>query len=113
VILAGEGTLEMKHLPAFLQNRPLAAATAPDAPAAEDRDTIRLPIGATVGEAEKELILRTLEHTNNNKTRAAEILGISLKTLHNKLREYKREGRRRSGRIGLAAEPRARGGKPR
>jgi len=88
VILAGEGTLEMKHLPAFLQNRPLAAATAPDAPAAEDRDTIRLPIGATVGEAEKELILRTLEHTNNNKTRAAEILGISLKTLHNKLREY-------------------------
>jgi len=49
---------------------------------------VHFPIGATVGEAEKELILRTLEHTNNNKTRAAEILGISLKTLHNKLREY-------------------------
>ena len=39
-------------------------------------------------EAEKGLILRTLEHTKNNKTRAAEILGISLKTLHNKLKEY-------------------------
>jgi DNA-binding NtrC family response regulator len=38
--------------------------------------------------AEKVLILRTLEHTRNNKTRAAEILGISLKTLHNKLKEY-------------------------
>jgi transcriptional regulator with PAS, ATPase and Fis domain len=88
VILAGEGTLEMKYLPAFLQNRPFAAATAPDAPADDDRETVRFPIGATVGEAEKELILRTLEHTNNNKTRAAEILGISLKTLHNKLREY-------------------------
>jgi DNA-binding NtrC family response regulator len=41
-----------------------------------------------VEEAEKGLILRTLEHTNNNKTRAADILGISLKTLHNKLKEY-------------------------
>ena len=39
-------------------------------------------------EAEKMLILKTLESTNNNKTRAAEILGISLKTLHNKLKEY-------------------------
>jgi DNA-binding NtrC family response regulator len=34
------------------------------------------------------LIVKTLESTNNNKTRAAEILGISLKTLHNKLKEY-------------------------
>jgi transcriptional regulator with PAS, ATPase and Fis domain len=88
VILAGEGTIEMKHLPAFLQNRPLAAASPAGTAAAEDRDVVRFPIGATVGEAERELILRTLEHTNNNKTRAAEILGISLKTLHNKLREY-------------------------
>ena len=45
--------------------------------------------GLAPGEdAEKGLILRTLEHTHNNKTRAAEILGISLKTLHNKLKEY-------------------------
>jgi DNA-binding NtrC family response regulator len=34
------------------------------------------------------LIVKTLESTSNNKTRAAEILGISLKTLHNKLKEY-------------------------
>ena len=34
------------------------------------------------------LILKTLEATGNNKTKAAEILGISLKTLHNKLKEY-------------------------
>jgi DNA-binding NtrC family response regulator len=41
--------------------------------------------GITVEEAERRLIVLTLEHTRDNKTRAAEILGISLKTLHNKL----------------------------
>jgi len=49
---------------------------------------IRFPIGTTVGEAERELILQTLGATGQNKTRAAELLGISLKTLHNKLKEY-------------------------
>jgi DNA-binding NtrC family response regulator len=49
---------------------------------------VRLGVGTTVEEAEKMLILKTLEATSNNKTRAAEILGISLKTLHNKLKEY-------------------------
>jgi DNA-binding NtrC family response regulator len=56
--------------------------------AREDSDALRVPIGTTVEEAERGLIVRTLEHTRNNKTRAAEILGISLKTLHNKLKEY-------------------------
>jgi DNA-binding NtrC family response regulator len=63
------------------------AATAPESGAEED-GAIRFTVGTTVEEAEKGLILRTLEHTRNNKTRAAEILGISLKTLHNKLKEY-------------------------
>jgi DNA-binding NtrC family response regulator len=39
-------------------------------------------------EAERLLILRTLEATGQNKTRAAEILGLSLKTMHNKVKEY-------------------------
>ena len=47
-----------------------------------------MPVGTTVSEAEKSLIQLTLRHTKNNKTRAAEILGISLKTLFNKLKEY-------------------------
>jgi transcriptional regulator with PAS, ATPase and Fis domain len=93
VILAGEGAIEVKHLPVFLQNRPAAAAMVtgeePSAAAApDDLESVRFQIGTTVEEAEKGLILRTLEHTSNNKTRAAEILGISLKTLHNKLKEY-------------------------
>jgi DNA-binding NtrC family response regulator len=53
-----------------------------------DANSVRVGVGTTVGEAERLLILKTLESTNNNKTRAAEILGISLKTLHNKLKEY-------------------------
>jgi len=46
---------------------------------------VGLQPGMTVEEAENQLIVLTLQHTNDNKTRAAELLGISLKTLHNKL----------------------------
>ncbi len=49
---------------------------------------MRFPVGTTVDAAERELILQTLRATGNNKTRAAELLAISLKTLHNKLKEY-------------------------
>jgi DNA-binding NtrC family response regulator len=47
--------------------------------------------GLTVAEAEQQLIEVTLQHTGGNKTRAAELLGISLKTLHNKLNRAKDE----------------------
>src|SRR5215831_7951468 len=53
-----------------------------------DLSAVKFPIGATVDAMERELILQTLTATSNNKTRAAELLGISLKTLHNKLKEY-------------------------
>ena len=53
-----------------------------------DGNTVRVGVGTTVEDAERMLILKTLESTHNNKTRAADILGISLKTLHNKLKEY-------------------------
>jgi DNA-binding NtrC family response regulator len=49
---------------------------------------IQFPLGTTVERVEELLILQTLERTNNNKTRTAELLGISLKTLHNKLKNY-------------------------
>ena len=53
-----------------------------------DLSTLKFPVGTTVDAMERELILQTLGATGNNKTRAAELLGISLKTLHNKLKEY-------------------------
>jgi DNA-binding NtrC family response regulator len=84
VILVGEGTITVQHLPANLTSSSAAVRT----DQGEDPSGISLRIGATIDEAEKLLIQRTLQHTRNNKTRAAEILGISLKTLHNKLKEY-------------------------
>jgi DNA-binding NtrC family response regulator len=84
VVVAGEGTISAAHLPL---NFGAPVADRAEAPG-DDPHMVRLKVGTTVDEAEKALILRTLEHTKNNKTRAAEILGISLKTLHNKLKEY-------------------------
>lgn len=48
-------------------------------------------IGMTLSEVEKKLILQTLELTAQNRTRAAEILGISVRTLRNKINEYKED----------------------
>jgi transcriptional regulator with PAS, ATPase and Fis domain len=73
-ILAEGEFIEPKHLP------PLGAMPAPAVGSG-----MTLEPGITVEEAERRLIVLTLEHTRDNKTRAAEILGISLKTLHNKL----------------------------
>lgn len=48
-----------------------------------------LPVGMTLREVEKRLILKTLESQRDNRTKTAEVLGISIRTLRNKLHEYK------------------------
>ncbi len=84
VIVAGEGPILLAHLPfdfgALSGSRANLRLFEPEG--------VHLPVGTTVDQAEKALIQATLLHTKNNKTRAAEILGISLKTLFNKLKEY-------------------------
>jgi DNA-binding NtrC family response regulator len=77
-ILADGQFIEPKHLPAALV-----------AVGEKVQPTLALSPGTSVEEAERRLIQMTLEHTRHNKTRAAEILGISLKTLHNKLNKLK------------------------
>ena len=81
-ILAAGPFIEPKHLPPGF-------TSVPSPRAALDRPEMALAPGVTVEEAERRLIVMTLEHTGDNKTRAAEILGISLKTLHNKLNKLK------------------------
>jgi len=55
-------------------------------------DTVTFPVGTPLEEIERQMILRTLEKTGNNKTKAADLLEISLKTLHNKLNSYRARG---------------------
>jgi len=57
----------------------------------ETPETSALQAGQSVGEMERKLIMTTLEQTNGNRTHAAKLLGISLRTLRNKLREYRVE----------------------
>jgi DNA-binding NtrC family response regulator len=80
VILARGDLIQPEHLPAFEPAPPAAGGPV-------------LSPGTTVHEMEERLILATLESVGGNKTRAAELLGISLKTLHNKLNRMKERDR--------------------
>ena len=59
-----------------------------------ERQGFRVPllIGATVGEIERALVLQTLARCDGNRTRAARVLGVSVRTLRNKIRQYSAEG---------------------
>ena len=104
-ILAHTGVLRSEHLPPHFGEPGYATRVAPmvggvvvqDAAGGhqahrDDDRTVRVEVGTTVDEAERQLILKTLQSTHNNKTRAAEILGITTKTLQNKLKEYSNSG---------------------
>src|SRR6266851_974579 len=104
VILAGSGMLGEEHLPPHFgepgfappptrvaHGDGLAARTVQSSEVQrylDESNSVRVEVGTTVDEAERQLILKTLHSTHNNKTKAAEILGISSKTLQNKLKEY-------------------------
>ena len=78
--LAGGGRIGVEHLPDELRSG--------GAPRGRGRGALRILPGTTVEEAERRLILATLENLQGHKTRAAEMLGISLKTLYNRLHAY-------------------------
>ncbi|WP_043359057.1 sigma-54-dependent Fis family transcriptional regulator [Belnapia sp. F-4-1] len=84
----GPEAVELTPLPppavAAMEAKPTAAA-----PAAKGVGGL---VGRKVGEVERDLILETLSHCLGNRTRAAEILGISIRTLRNKLHEYRAQG---------------------
>jgi transcriptional regulator with PAS, ATPase and Fis domain len=81
VILAGEGEIQMSHLPGQAAPKPVAPQPTPD-------NVLQIPVGRPMNEVEEAYLRLTLKHANNNKRRAAEMLGLCLRTLHNKLRTY-------------------------
>ena len=78
VLLCSGRQIVLADLPKYLFDR-------------EDSAEIHIPLGTSLDESERRIIQRTLAAQNNNKTRAAEVLGISLKTLHNKLSRYRQD----------------------
>jgi DNA-binding NtrC family response regulator len=68
---------------------PAATAVRPDAACGP---IIEMKVGSSIAEVEERIILATLEFTGGDKRRAAEILGISLKTLYNRLNVYTARG---------------------
>jgi DNA-binding NtrC family response regulator len=62
------------------------------APSLAPNEVVPLLIGSTVGEIERELVLQTLARCDGNRTRAARVLGVSVRTLRNKIRQYSAEG---------------------
>ena len=84
VILAGEGPIEESHIMMKRRDQPPPVQ-------AGGKSGLDIAVGMTIDDAEKVLIEATLRQAGNNKTRAAAVLGISTKTLHAKLRQYRLE----------------------
>jgi DNA-binding NtrC family response regulator len=83
VIIAGDGEIQLRHLPGAV-----AAARLAVVPQTTADDVLQMPVGARMEEVEEAYLRLTLKYTNDNKTRAAEILGLSLRTLHNRINSY-------------------------
>ena len=83
VIVAGEGEIHLRHLPSLLVPSPQPAVSQGEA-----GDVLQVRVGDRLSEVEEAYIRLVLRYTNNNKTRAAEIIGVSLRTLHNKINTY-------------------------
>ncbi|HMN81049.1 MAG TPA: sigma-54 dependent transcriptional regulator [Burkholderiaceae bacterium] len=95
-IMADGTTIHHVPLPDHPQpaaGRETPAAAAPPAPAPADTGpTFTVRVGTPIAEVERQLILATLQLCGNVKDKTAETLGISLKTLYNRLRDYEQQG---------------------
>jgi len=87
-IIAGEGLIQPRHLamdPVATVSEAPEGAPSESSAVVDASDSIRFPHGSTLEEVEDTYINLVLQRTNNNKTKAADILGISVRTLHNRL----------------------------
>jgi DNA-binding NtrC family response regulator len=90
-IMAGEGEIQLKHLPGMLTPQ-----LVPPPSANGDDKTLHIRPRAPMSEVEAAYIHLVLRQTKNNRRQAAQILGVSLRTLHNRLRAYEASTRRAS-----------------
>jgi DNA-binding NtrC family response regulator len=83
-IMAGDADVDCVGLPGrdAAESHGAGGWVSPDAP------SLVVPVGSTIAEAERRLLLATLAHLGGNKIHTAEVLGVSLKTMYNRLREY-------------------------
>ncbi|KAA0076873.1 helix-turn-helix domain-containing protein [Tardiphaga sp. P9-11] len=61
-------------------------------PASDPSEVVPMLIGATVQEVERELMLQTLARCDGNRTHAARVLGVSVRTMRNKIKQYSADG---------------------
>ena len=81
----------LNQAPAFsVPDAPLVSH--PLAPAIALHQIVPMLIGTTVEAIERELVLQTLAHCDGNRTHASRVLGVSLRTLRNKIRQYAIDG---------------------
>ncbi|UOD35876.1 hypothetical protein DSN97_05515 [Deferribacteraceae bacterium V6Fe1] len=73
-------------------NGQITPATSYEINITKEHDNIKLEAGLTISQMEQELILKTLREVDGNRTKAAELLGITVRTLRNKLNEYREKG---------------------
>jgi len=69
-----------------------APNVAPDAPPLTPHEIVPMLIGSTVEAVERELVLQTLVRCDGNRTRAARVLGLSVRTMRNKIKQYATSG---------------------
>jgi len=89
-IVAGAGEIRLQHLPGGVAaEEPKATSAVPRGPQGiPPDDVLQVRAGTPMSEVEEALVRLTLKHTKNNKRRAAELLGICVRTLHSRLRAY-------------------------
>lgn len=76
VVLTANQIIDLDDLPAVVRN-------------ANSEERVVIPVGSTMEQAEKALIVATIAYCGGNKSKAADVLGIARKTLHRKVQEYK------------------------
>jgi DNA-binding NtrC family response regulator len=87
-LLAAGRPILPEHLPNEIRKGTAPAPVAVPLLESSPNGVVSLPVGMSMDHAEREMIRTTLLHTAGNKTRAAKILGISLKTMHNKVKKF-------------------------